>query len=355
MRAAVIALKIGSTNNKPSQNTSKTNNKITFKGNKTQSFREIAQTFIEEEALPFLEKHKSFTDENRQINAQADKMGSFFKAKFWYGDSFNKEKEAKAIIEQTDFIANDLARPIKYQENINEYNYLFRKSRKHFADEESRKCAIDVRNSIIVPNRKIILFKPIVNSYFKMKKDIQNGLANITVGKVLPTTNNKVSALNKASSITLFNRHFTNSVSLATKRLQEFLEKEKSSAEEIEHFQSKINDIKGWMAGQEKHLPEMNQRLDKAKVLVKNNSLPEDETVEGVKEIKGKIQKITKRNIQRLRKKFEANPRYKWNDKDNEAIDAILAQQKQGNEKLWHTIEASKQNFHSQQDYDFID
>lgn len=327
-------------------NTRETYNRyVVFKSRKavTNPGVAILEKFLKEEAAPFLEKHKGLYEKNNAIDKKASEMCEIFDTR---NRAELKIQSEGFKPEEIDFVKQNLQKPLKHIENIQEYNYLKEKSQNHFVSDETRKYVNEISEDIHKTTPYLDSFKSILSRYEKLKRDVKNGLADATLVKVAPDFSAKKDTVTKVSSESCLNNHFYTSALCFSEHVTELLEGTPNS-EKIGRYLSGISQIRQAMASHEKCLPVMVQKATEMEEQLSNNSFNKEDVDAAFDAMGKKRNQIIERNVNRFKKHFDQHPEFVWEDGHNAEVDEILKKQHELNGKLWHKIEDDKKVYFS--------
>ena len=147
-------------------------NMIMFKG-KVPSELNYAKEFVDKELTPFIEKNKELVSELSSIisSCKCELM------------DINSHK-VKPRFDATAFDEVKRLKLDRVDENQTQFDNLITKSRKWYAGDEAKEYAIDLERdgSFEIPS----YLKAPYKAFLEMKKDIKNGLANLSLEKLAP-------------------------------------------------------------------------------------------------------------------------------------------------------------------------
>lgn len=267
------------------QNQLTNNNVVMPSFNGSISSRDAAN-FIKKDLNSFIEKHQPLCDDLKSlINSCKDEVVKI-----------NKHS-AKPKFNPSDFDEITRLKLDRIDENQTLFNSLKTKSEKAFNNPDAKEYADSLveDDSFFIPS----YLKSAYLVYSAMKKNIKNGLANITLEKLAPAIAEKRNnLLTFASDAKRSMRRFSN-VLMSKQSLDKSLEKNFYDQKTID----KIEDAKRNMEMHEGRIPTITNRIKDGKEILEANKLSEEDN-KLLDSMHKRAKKIIKHNV----KEFNENP-----------------------------------------------
>lgn len=260
-------------------------NMIMFKG-KVPPELNYAKEFVDKELTPFIEK-------NKELVGELSSIVSSCKCELL---DINSHK-VKPRFDATAFDEVKRLKLDRVDENQTQFDNLITKSRKWYAGDEAKEYAMDlVRDgSFRIPS----YLKAPYKAFLEMKKDIKNGLANLSLESVAPEIAEKKKNLSELEF----------SVSMSKRRFDDVIEN-KRSIEKSFSRPSRHADIPDYIETAKRNMARHEYRLERMKTLVEEGK-KELETNRLTEEDRNTLENIGKpaeRIIRHNVNKFKSNP-----------------------------------------------
>jgi len=316
-------------------------------GNATSNVTEkiaTLQKFLADEIEPFLKKHKKLNNQTLSIHQKSEEMFDIFSQK---RDDFRTTIREGFELEKIDFVAEHLQKPLIYEQNIQEYNYLRGKSQKYFVSDDVQEYATRIASEMHKKTPYLSSFSPIMSQYYKTAQDIKNGLVNLSPESMFPKLSAKSEEIYKAETTSLLSifRHID--VSSYFSRVSEFLAQPQGTREVVRFnkYFEEIGKIRNYMAQQEEYLPIIEKNVAKAQELLDNNGFTQEEVDTAFQLLEKERLRIIDKQVNRFRRYFDKHYEFRWDKAHDSQTNAILAKQNELNGELSQKIDHSEYRF----------
>ena len=260
-------------------------NALTF-GAKVPAELKYAEDFLTQEVAPFIEKNKGLVDELKSLTDfckdEVKEINSHKVKPKYNPDEFEEVKRLKLD---------------RIDENQTQFENLLTRSRKWYADDDAREYAKDLirEDSFFVPS----YVEPAYKAYLSMKKDIKNGLTNLSLEKLAPEIAKKKMNLSSYATYTDTNKRRFNNVVEAKRSIEKALHRPSL----YDKIPERIEDAKRNMEMHQGRIVRIKDAIETGKKVIAENRLTDKD-----REVLANIHKPAERIINHNVKKFKENP-----------------------------------------------
>ena len=299
------------------------------------------------EVAPFLAKHKPTTDANDSILEQAEAMLGIFQKR---DKAFYAKADLGVDFKELDIVAKHLSKPLSYERNIKEYEYLVKKSQKYFVPDDVREYATSISDKMHESTPYLDTFKPILLQCHKTEQDIRNGLANLRPKTFLPELVTRYGKLQEASNMALDNTTFYNDIYFFAQKVSKFLIGTKPDSigyvSRLDKYsQEEMPLVRSWMQKYETRLPRTSDNTKKAQRLLDENTFSQQEVDDAFTRLMNRRSQVRTKHVNRFRRYFDEHYEFRWEKAHDAQTNAILAKQDKLNGELSQKIDHSEYRF----------
>lgn len=302
------------------------NNRVNFNG---ALINKKAAKEIETVIKPFLKEYNPNTEE---LMEKVCKRRNLIRTPFFVLPAFDPAefKEAKRL------------RLGEWSANQSEFNYLEEKSKKWYAGEDAALMAVNIRQSGIFDVPDFLGEAP--EAFKNLKRDIKNGLKNMTFAKLAPSIYAKDKKLERADFNLGFPYLYYSNILRQTASLEE---KVKNDSLTIEAYTEAKNKIEYLINKHKKIMPQINEAISEAEKIYTETPVT-DEDIALLSQLHKPAQRVISRNVSKFNNKVKD---INLNSEQAQALNELLGKQKVSIEALWNKIEEGKTNAFSRQEY----
>lgn len=217
--------------------------------------------------------------------------------------------------------------------NLEEFEYLEKKSENWFAGNYARTMAQKIRKSGLfeVPD----FLSGAFGFYQKLKMDIKNGLVNMTYKKLAPEQYAKEQKIYNAQQNLFMSSSWYVDADFYGKHIQEHIQND-SLTEQIYKFAK--DKISRAIKTHKDLLPAIKNATESAETINKEISVtPEDTTI--LNNLHKPAQRVISRNVSKFNEKVQ---NIKLSNEQENLLNELFKKQKAAIEKLWNSIEEGK-------------